>query len=365
MGATGPQGPAGPQPQYAKLAVVALSGGDYTSPIDAMANLSSGDNWCGNPSALNRCLLKIMPGNYDLGSAGNFLMRSFVDVEGSGQNATRLFATGASSAAGSPATVRLSANAELRNLRVENTGGDVAAIAVASNSSSTAGHVRDVTAVASGGTSINRAVSVQNNSISPVFLENVWAEASGGTSEAAGVRQSCGAIAARNITAIARDSAGSNVGMGGAISCGENYPTTRVIGARAEAWGGTSAIAISAGQGQSTRPEYIGVSAVARDGSSTSVGFLSASSAYIIGSVLEASGPGASYGLSLSSDHVVSLDSSVAIGATNTLVNASSGTMRAGSTRLEGGPVANNSTGAIVCAGVYDEDYVFYANICP
>jgi len=27
--------------------------------------------------------------------------------------------------------------------------------------------------------------------------------------------------------------------------------------------------------------------------------------------------------------------------------------------------VANNSTGAIVCAGVYDEDYVFYANICP
>ena len=48
-----------------RVAVVAKSGGDYTSPIAAMADLAS---WCDIPG--QGCLVKILPGSYDLGAPG-------------------------------------------------------------------------------------------------------------------------------------------------------------------------------------------------------------------------------------------------------------------------------------------------------
>jgi len=85
-GPVGPQGPAGPMPHYARVAVVAQSGGDYTDPVDAMNDIAT---WCGTPSASNPCLVKIMPGRYDIGSA-TLQMQSYIDVEGSGENTTKL-----------------------------------------------------------------------------------------------------------------------------------------------------------------------------------------------------------------------------------------------------------------------------------
>lgn len=85
-GATGPQGPAGatgpqgPAARYANVTVVAKSGGDYTDPVTAMNDLAG---WCGTPSAANPCLLKIMPGVYDLGS-NSLIARDYVDIEGAG-----------------------------------------------------------------------------------------------------------------------------------------------------------------------------------------------------------------------------------------------------------------------------------------
>ena len=75
-----------PTQTLAKIATVAISGGDYASPLDAMANVSAGDTWCGNPSASNPCLVKIAPGVYTEPSA--VFLKSFVDVEGSGQDIT-------------------------------------------------------------------------------------------------------------------------------------------------------------------------------------------------------------------------------------------------------------------------------------
>jgi hypothetical protein len=70
------------QQKYSKVAVVAQTGGDYADPWDAiMNNLST---WCGTPSAINPCLLKIMPGVYP----GRFTIPNYVDVEGSGENVT-------------------------------------------------------------------------------------------------------------------------------------------------------------------------------------------------------------------------------------------------------------------------------------
>ena len=86
-GSTGPQGsegPAGGVIKYSKIAVVAQSGGDYTNPVSAMTAVAS---WCGTPSVTNPCLLKIMPGQYYVGTNG-LQMQSYVDIEGSGANVT-------------------------------------------------------------------------------------------------------------------------------------------------------------------------------------------------------------------------------------------------------------------------------------
>ncbi len=86
VGPQGPIGPEGPMPHYANVAVVASSGGDYSSPVQALAETSI---WCSAPSAANRCLIKIMPGTYDLG-AGTVFMQEYTDIEGSGVGSTTL-----------------------------------------------------------------------------------------------------------------------------------------------------------------------------------------------------------------------------------------------------------------------------------
>lgn len=73
-GPAGPEGPEGPAAVYGNMTVVALSGGEYASPVDALGNIS---DWCGVASATNPCLVKIMPGRYDL-STNSISLPEFV-----------------------------------------------------------------------------------------------------------------------------------------------------------------------------------------------------------------------------------------------------------------------------------------------
>jgi len=70
---------------YGNHTVVALSGGDYPDPVAAMTDRAS---WCGVPSRTNPCLMKIMPGIYNLNAALPLI--SYIDIEGSGRNITVL-----------------------------------------------------------------------------------------------------------------------------------------------------------------------------------------------------------------------------------------------------------------------------------
>lgn len=99
------------QQKYGKVAVVAQTGGDYTDPVAAMNDITA---WCGTSAATNPCLLKIMPGIYTLGST--LAMASFVDMEGSGANSTKIVGT-----------IRYAGttNNELRMLAVEGAGNAV------------------------------------------------------------------------------------------------------------------------------------------------------------------------------------------------------------------------------------------------
>lgn len=133
---------------YSKVAVVAQSWGDYTSPLDAMKNLAT---WCGIPAVTNPCLLRILPGIYNLGN--NVLTMQAFDIEGSGENATTITSTHSSgSFNANSATVVGANNAEIHFITVNNQGGGFYAIAVYNNSVSP--KITNVTASASasGGT---------------------------------------------------------------------------------------------------------------------------------------------------------------------------------------------------------------------
>jgi len=71
---------------HGNTAVVATSGGEYTSPVDAVNDIAS---WCGTPGVNNPCLVQVMPGVYDIGTSG-LILPEYVDLAGSGPNVTVL-----------------------------------------------------------------------------------------------------------------------------------------------------------------------------------------------------------------------------------------------------------------------------------
>ncbi|MFC1680759.1 tail fiber domain-containing protein, partial [Pseudomonadota bacterium] len=160
---------------YAKVAIVAKGGGDYMSPLDAMANVSSGDAWCGTPSATNRCLVQIMPGVYDIGSTG-ITMQQWVSIRGSGEETTKVTGAVSTGNINTSAVVRGADDVDLSDLTIENTGGAGNSIGVRNRSASPT--MTHVTATATGGTLRN--YGVYNDAASPT-LSSMKADASGGS----------------------------------------------------------------------------------------------------------------------------------------------------------------------------------------
>ncbi len=99
--------------------------------------------------AANRYLLKIEPGVYDVGTTA-LTMRPYVDIEGSGELTTKI--VGAGNASYMTGTIVASAEAELRSLSAECTGGFTYAIAFFANASPRVRHVTFSAADASGAT---------------------------------------------------------------------------------------------------------------------------------------------------------------------------------------------------------------------
>jgi hypothetical protein len=150
------------QQKYGKVAVVAVTGGDYTNPLTAMSNLAT---WCGTPSATNTCLLKIMPGVYDLG-AGSLQMQNHVDIEGAGENVTKI--SGSNNGMATSAVVYGASNAEIRFLSMER---NVAAGAYGQTfyASSASTKVTNVTIIDHGW----RPVYVDGTATDPAIFTNV------------------------------------------------------------------------------------------------------------------------------------------------------------------------------------------------
>lgn len=93
------------QAKYANVIVVAKSGGDFTDPVSAINSITSA-------SESNQYLIKIMPGVYII---PGLTMKEFVDIEGSGQNTTKLASQDLAAV-----TVGGASNSEIRDLTLEN-----------------------------------------------------------------------------------------------------------------------------------------------------------------------------------------------------------------------------------------------------
>jgi hypothetical protein len=361
QGPQGEQGPAGePAAAVAKVANVALSGGDFTSPIAALQAVSV---WCGAPSSTNRCLVKIAPGVYDLGPVppgftGALRMEPFVDIEGSGQNATRIVASGSSQLPGYPATVATAHDTELRDLTVENTGGTGNAFAITAQGVYGTGQISNVTAIATDASGNAQAITHQNADTAVIKLRNVTAIATGGT--AVGIDIDCSVA---DIDGAVISAAGSVQTYGLQDNSCTEAVRGRITNVKIVAGGGQFTFGF---QGQS-RSDVSNLT-VSTQGSQLAMGVIVAnSSLQMIGSRIVASGPGETYGVYVDGSVNVQIDSATITAATATLKSPNllaTGALHVGATRLAGGP-AQTVAVSFVCAGVYDENYAFSASACP
>lgn len=110
-------------PGYVRTIIVSPA----DTPTDSGQALISAVNSIPDPNEGRVFLVKIEPGVYDLGT-DSFKMREYVDIEGSGQNATIITSTAFDN--WDTGTIVAVNNAELRNLTVENRGDNLYAICI-------------------------------------------------------------------------------------------------------------------------------------------------------------------------------------------------------------------------------------------
>ncbi len=366
---------------YKRTIVVGPVPGDPAASGTALTNALSGIT---GASEGNPYLLKLEPGVYDLGT-GTLRMKSFVDVEGSGEQVTKIRSSGPAGADHN--TLTGASNAGLRFLTVENTGGGDYATAIRNDFASPT--ITHVTARASGGVRGSRGII--NASSSPKISETtVVATGASGSKLGIGVYNSTLTIENTDITVTgaggeklgieSNDGAGgddyltlANVNVSVSEGSGDHYGIktfdyqTRATDARITVSGSGS------NYGVHTRDGVGGLDLltlqgfkVSVSGGTSNIGIHNGDTNMEIGnSRIEADG-GTSIGVRAAEPGVggwdeVRIDNSVVRGATNTVQGTGGANVKIGASRLHGGP----ASGVNACAGVYDENYAFSASTCP
>jgi hypothetical protein len=333
------------QGKYAQTVVVAKSGGDFTSVQAALNSIT-------DASDTKRYLVWVGPGTYN----ERVEMKPFVDIEGAGELATRITASGGGTEGPGSSVVSGASDAELRHLTAENTGGNTVAIGIYNGSASP--RLSNVTATGDGAAESNRGVVNANSSPT---MTDVTATASGGSS-AFGVHSF--ADSSPTMTDVTATASGSpyNVGVNNAGSS----PTMTDVTAAAS--GGDFARGM---ENSGSSPKMTNVSVTASGGSSENTGLYNYlhSSPTIRESVISASGTASRGVWSQFPDDTTSLvtiENSEVKGATGTVRVEGGYKTNVGASKLDGGAVSVVDAGsAVKCAGVHDENYVFFASTCP
>jgi hypothetical protein len=235
-GEPGPQGPAGPQgdpgPQgpagttYVRTLVVSPVPGDTLASGAALESTLASIT---THSATERWLVKIEPGTYSLSAP--LYMKSFVDLEGSGEGLTVLTKTG--DASYTLGTIVMATDSELRHLTVENTGGHSFATAVRFPPGSTAS-LKHVTATASGGSSQSWGIWAEG---ATATIEDCTARATGSATYTRALQGGGSTLDVRRVRAYAS-------GSGEVIAIVSTYGIARIFDSTGEVVGGNVGVAL-------------------------------------------------------------------------------------------------------------------------
>lgn len=163
---------------YNNVLVVSTDGnGDFTSPVDAVNAIT-------DASVSNPYLIRIMPGVYNIGT-GTIVMKSYVDMRGSGEDITKITGAYDDGNTGTTGLLIGASYSEVSDLTVENTSAGLGTTAIFNlgqktrftrvTAITTAGtyergilnkgynaQFRDVTATTSGSGNSNEAINNQN-----------------------------------------------------------------------------------------------------------------------------------------------------------------------------------------------------------
>lgn len=323
--------------------------GDHTASGTRLINALAGIT---NASATKRYVVKVEPGIYDVGTA-ELQMKPFVDIEGSGQEATVIRGEGGSEMA-TTGVVRGAASSEIRDLQVKAESSQQSTIAIllpdGANTS-----IRDVTISANGAQATwgirnvsSTASKIEGATIATIAtgiadgygignkfegtrptVKRTVITVTGGTGARYGISGFNGAAAAE-----VRD---VQIDVSGAGQC---------YGIHRNGLFGLNPVSMLV-SGSTVKALDRGIEFIQSDGDQIKVEHSTIHST-------EAGG----YGIQALFATVI-IDHSEITG--DTTVEA--GTVSIGATRLNGGPVSPVFTAT--CAGVYDESYTFYASTCP
>jgi len=295
---------------------VSPSGGDFTSIQAALDSIPL--------PTVSRWLIRVGPGTYD----ERVTMREQVDIEGAGEGVTVI--TQAGSANPDTGTVIGADNAELRYVTVKNTG------------------------------DANAAIAVFCDGVSP-SLAHVTAQADSGSVDTAGLY--CLNDAGPDTADVhAYGSSFGGVTSGLYFEGSPSPQDVDIEGLDAEGTYGVDAVGIRCVSGVLRLSR---VSAVGSTGTSASIGLSSEEcSVSVLRSFIAGEDGGSEYGIffqdSTGSGRLDVANSEIK-GENLTVYEEGDGQAYVGGSFLIGGPVM----GSVLCAGVWDDGYTFYASSCP
>jgi hypothetical protein len=307
-------------------------------------------------SATKHYVLKIEPGIYDLGST-MLVMQPYVDIEGSGQEATVIKGLGNFDSELHKAIIFGADSAELRDLQVYSDGSSYArafGIAILND-----GHlglpapspkIKNVKIVS---TKSQRSWGIRNEGASP-SIEDVRIEVEA-SERAYGIVNSLDGYNP-SIQRVTIEASGASEQIFGIANFAGSNPKMRDL--QIKVTGGTgSRVNGIYDSSSTTNPVRLTNTTIDVAGGSTIRGIHSdGATVEVEQSQIRASGTGSQ---GIYSAGLVQVDHSLIVSLAATVAAS---TARIGATRLEGGSVSATTA---TCAGVYDASLTFYASACP
>lgn len=335
------------------------------NPVASGASLLAALAGITSPSSTNPWLLKIEPGIYDL-QGSSLVMRSWVDVEGSGIGVTTIKGNLNPEPGMDAGVVEGADNAELRYLTIAATavqGGYV----IGMYNENVAPRVHRVKITAAGGLT---DWGMRNFNAAPVIDEIEVSSTASGTAYGivyTGSAETSPRRAEIRRSRIVANDATNNYGI--YITTGlflREIRDSEITALRGTSTYGIAIDGIIAGPAETITIDHCEIDAWSASGDNYGVyvgGSQVGSTVQALFADIHADGAAGTgrYAIRQNSSSPANLQNSSLIGATNTVLSV--GPIAIGATRLLGGAVSGG--GYVGCFGVWDELGIFYPNTCP